>query len=141
MSEKPVRIVLAKLGLDDHIRPLHVLSYAFRDAGMEVLYLGCFQTPETVIETAAVEDADAIGLSFHTQSYFGWIDEVMKILKERKMDSEVSVFVGGTIPPEDKPALESIGVKGIFLPGDNLSNMMDQIKETVSLTRREAVGM
>lgn len=137
MAEKPVRLVLAKLGLDDHIRPLQVLTYAFRDAGMEVVYLGCFQTPQTVIETAAVEDADAIGLSFHTVSYFGWIDETMNILKEKGMDSRVSVFVGGTIPPEDRSALENIGVRGVFLPGASLSSITDHIKQTVSQTRVE----
>lgn len=138
MAGKPVRLVLAKLGLDDHIRPLQVLTYAFRDAGMEVVYLGCFQTPQTVIETAAVEDADAIGLSFHTVSYFGWIDETMNILKEKGMDSRVSVFVGGTIPPEDRSALENIGVRGVFLPGASLSSITDHIKQTVSQTRVEA---
>ncbi|MEW6614261.1 MAG: cobalamin-dependent protein [Thermodesulfobacteriota bacterium] len=135
MAEKPVRLVLAKLGLDDHIRPLQVLSYAFRDAGMEVVYLGCFQTPQTVVETAAIEDVDAIGLSFHTLSYFGWIDETMNVLKEKGMDSRVSVFVGGTIPPEDTSALEAIGVRGVFLPGVSLGSIVDQIKQTVSQVR------
>jgi len=138
MSERPVRIVLAKLGLDDHIRPLYVLSYAFRDAGMEVIYLGCFQTPQIVVETAAIEDADAIGLSFHTVSYFGWIDETMNLLKEKKMDDRVSVFVGGTIPPEDKPMLEEIGVRGMYLPGDSLKFITDSIKDMVSDVRKKA---
>ena len=138
MSERPVRIVLGKLGLDDHIRPLYVLSYAFRDAGMEVIYLGCFQTPQIVVETAAIEDADAIGLSFHTVSYFGWIDETMNLLKEKKMDDRVSVFVGGTIPPEDKPMLEEIGVRGTYLPGDSLKFITDSIKDKVSDVRKKA---
>ncbi len=138
MSERPVRIVLGKLGLDDHIRPLYVLSYAFRDAGMEVIYLGCFQTPQIVVETAAIEDADAIGLSFHTVSYFGWIDETMNLLKEKKMDDRVSVFVGGTIPPEDKPMLEEIGVRGMYLPGDSLKFITDSIKDMVSDVRKKA---
>lgn len=138
MTERPVRIVLAKLGLDDHIRPLYVLSYAFRDAGMEVIYLGCFQTPQIVVETAAIEDADAIGLSFHTVSYFGWIDETMNLLKEKGMDERVSVFVGGTIPPEDKPMLEEIGVRGAYLPGDSLKYITDSIKEKVIEVRKRA---
>ena len=139
MSEKPVRIVLAKLGLDDHIRPLQVLSYAFRDAGMEVIYLGCFQTPQSVIDTATIEDADAIGLSFHTMSYFGWIDETMNLLKEKKIDNRMSVFVGGTLPPEDRQMLENIGVRGIFLPGTSLKEITDQIKQTVSEVRNRQV--
>lgn len=136
MPEKPIRIVLAKLGLDDHTRPLYVLSYAFRDAGMEVIYLGCFQTPQVVVETAAIEDADAIGLSFHTVSYFGWIDETMNLLKEKKMDDRVSVFVGGTIPPEDKPMLEEIGVRGTYLPGESLKHITDSMKGVVSEVRK-----
>lgn len=135
MSERPIRFVLAKLGLDDHIRPLNVLSYALRDAGIEVIYLGCFQTPQMVVEIAAVEDADSIGLSFHTTSYFGWIDETMNLLKEKKMDDRVSVFVGGTIPPEDTDMLKDIGVSGVFLPGTALSQITDQIKKTVSEVR------
>ncbi len=138
MLERPVRIVLAKLGLDDHIRPLYVLSYGFRDAGMEVIYLGCFQTPQIVVETAAIEDADAIGLSFHTVSYFGWIDETMSLLKERKMDGRVSVFVGGTIPPEDKPMIEEVGVRGTYRPGESLKYITDSIKEIVSEVRERA---
>ncbi len=131
MAEKPVRIVLAKLGLDDHTRPLHVLSYAFRDAGMEVIYLGCFQTPQTVIDTAAIEDADLIGLSFHTVSYFGWIDETLKLLKEKKLMGKIGVLVGGTIPPEDEPNLKKIGVDGVFLPGESLASVTDRIKQVV----------
>ena len=138
MSERPVRIVLAKLGLDDHIRPLYVLSYAFRDAGMEVIYLGCFQTPQTVVETAAIEDADAIGLSFHTVSYFGWVDETMNRLKEKKMADRVSIFVGGTIPPKDRSMLEEIGVRGVYLPGDSLKSITDSIKLRVSEVRKQA---
>ena len=141
MSERPVRIVLAKLGLDDHIRPLYVLSYAFRDAGMEVIYLGCFQTPQSVVDTAVIEDADAIGLSFHTVSYFGWIDETMKLLKDKDLNDRVSVFVGGTIPPDDKPALKEIGVRGVYLPGESLKDITDSIKQIVSGARREAVGL
>ncbi len=135
MSERPIRFVLAKLGLDDHIRPLNVLCYALRDAGIEVIYLGCFQTPQMVVEIAAVEDADSIGLSFHTTSYFGWIDETMNLLKTKKMDDRVSVFVGGTIPPEDTDMLKKIGVSGVFLPGTALSQICDQIKKTVSVVR------
>jgi methylmalonyl-CoA mutase cobalamin-binding domain/chain len=128
MYERPIRFVLAKLGLDDHIRPLNVLSYALRDAGIEVIYLGCFQTPQMVVEIAAVEDADSIGLSFHTTSYFGWIDETMNLLKEKKMDDRVS-------PPEDTGMLKDIGVSGVFLPGTALSQVTDQIKKTVAVIR------
>jgi len=138
MAERPVRIVLAKMGLDDHIRPLYVLSYALRDAGMEVIYLGCFQTPQSVVDAAAIEDADAIGISFHTVSYFGWIDETMELLKEKEMNDRVCVFVGGTIPPDEKPLLEAIGVRGIYLPGEPLNTVTNSIKEIVSEARKKA---
>lgn len=140
VSEQPVRIVLAKLGLDDHLRPLYVLSYAFRDTGMEVIYLGPYQTPENVIATAQIEDADAIGLSFHTASYFGWVEETMNRLREQGLDERISVFVGGTIPPEDKPYLEQIGVRGVFLPGDSLKDITVRIKEAVFNVRSRLAG-
>jgi len=100
--------------------------------GMEVIYLGCFQTPQMVVDIPAIEDADSIGLSFHTESYFGWIDETMNLLKEKKIDDRVSVFVGGTIPPGDTDMLKEIGVSGVFMPGTALNQITDQIKITVS---------
>jgi len=137
MAQRPVRIVLAKMGLDDHTRPLYVLSYAFRDAGMEVIYLGCFQTPQSVVEATAIEDADAIGISCHTVSYFGWIDETMNLLRDKNMDERVCVFVGGTIPPEDKPLLEDIGVRGIYFPGESLKTITDSIISIVTDVRNK----
>ena len=86
-EEKRVRIVLAKLVLDDHSRPLYVISKALRDAGMEVINLGLFQTPELVVKAAMDEDADAIGLSFHTMTYIGWIGRMMNLLKEKKVEN------------------------------------------------------
>ncbi len=136
-SERPIRIVLAKLGLDDHLRALFALSQAFRDAGMEVIYLGAYQTPETVVATAEVENADAVGLSFHTVNYFGWVEETMRLCRERLGD-EVSVFVGGTIPREDKSMLESVGVRGVFFPGDSLGHIAASIARVVGETRGKA---
>ncbi len=135
MIDRPFRIVLAKLGLDDHLRSLYVLSYAFRDAGMEVIYLGPYQTPENVVATAQIEDADAIGLSFHTVSYFGWLEETMNRLREQCLYDRISVFVGGTIPPADKPYLEQAGVRGVFLPGDSLEYIISEIEKVLSGTR------
>ncbi len=135
MNDRPVRIVLAKLGLDDHQRAMQVLSYAFRDAGMEVVYLGPYQTPEHVTSTAQVEDADAIGLSFHTVSYFGWIEETIQLLRDQGVWERIRVFVGGTIPPEDKAMLEDMGVAGVFFPGDSLKDMTDHIKASVFAMR------
>ncbi len=137
MSQRPIRIVLAKLGLDDHLRPLLVLSHAFRDAGMEVIYLGPYQTPESVVAAAEMEGADAIGLSFHTVSYFGWAEETVKLCAKR-LGEGVCVFVGGTIPREDRAMLESIGVRGVFFPGDPLREITDTIARVVGDTRERA---
>ena len=138
MEEKKVRIVLAKLGLDDHSRPLYVLSKAFRDAGMEVINLGLYQTPELVVKAAMAEDADAIGLSFHTVSYIGWIGQMMKLLKEKKAE-DILLFIGGAIPQEDQQALEDAGVKGVFRPGTSLREITDSIIGTVKRERWKVV--
>ncbi len=136
MNKQPVRIVLAKLGLDDHQRPLQVLSYAFRDAGMEVIYLGPYQIPAGVVRTAQVEGADAIGLSFHTVSYLGWIEETIGLLREERLAEKVKLFVGGTIPPDDRAMLDQMGVAAAFFPGDSLSDITERIISIVAATRQ-----
>jgi len=138
MEDKKVRIILDKLGLDDHSRPLYVLSKAFRDAGMEVINLGPFQTPELVVKAAVDEDADAIGLSFHTVSYIGWIGRVMKVLKMKKRE-DILLFIGGAIPEEDEEAIEDAGVKGVFRPGTSLEEITDSIISTVKRERWRVV--
>ncbi len=135
MSTRPIRIVLAKLGLDDHLRALFVLSQAFRDAGMEVIYLGPYQTPEKVIAAAETENADAIALSCHTVTYFGWVEETMKLCAQR-LGPGVSVFVGGPIPAEDRAMLEGIGVRGVFFPDDSLQKITTAIIDAVSDARK-----
>ncbi len=135
MSTRPIRIVLAKLGLDDHLRALFVLSQAFRDAGMEVIYLGPYQTPEKVVAAAETENADAIALSCHTVSYFGWVEETMKLSAQR-LGHDVSVFVGGTLPAEDREMLEGVGVRGVFFPGDSLHKITAAIVDAVSEVRK-----
>lgn len=134
--DRPVKIVLAKLGLDDHTRPLYVLARAFRDAGMEVLYLGPYQTAESVVETAIQEDADAIALSFHNLAHMGWLREVTQLLRDQEA-VHIQVFAGGIIPREDRPALEAMGVKGIFGPGTPMSTIIDYIQAEVASARRQ----
>ncbi|MBM4463856.1 MAG: methylmalonyl-CoA mutase [Chloroflexi bacterium] len=134
MEERKVRFVLAKLGLDDHSRPLYVLSQGLRDAGMEVIYLGLFQTPERVVKAAIAEDADAIGLSFHTMHYIGWVGETINLLKENKAE-DVCLFVGGVIPADDKLLLEKIGVDEVFRPGTPIEVITSHIKEIVKKRR------
>ena len=134
MKERKVRFVLAKLGLDDHTRPLFVLSQALRDAGMEVIYLGLFQTPERVVKAAIAEDADAIGLSFHTMHYIGWVGETINLLKENKAE-DICLFVGGVIPADDKLLLEKVGVDEVFRPGTPIEVITSHIKEIVKKKR------
>jgi len=134
MEERKVRFVLAKLGLDDHTRPLFVISQALRDAGMEVIYLGLFQTPERVVKAAIAEDADAIGLSFHTMHYIGWVGETINLLKENKAE-DVCLFVGGVIPADDKLLLEKVGVDEVFRPGTPIEVITSHIKEIVKKKR------
>lgn len=130
MAEPSVRIVLAKIGLDDHQRALLVLSKVFRDAGFEVVNLGAFQTPEMVVRAAIAEDVDAIGLSFHTLTYLGWVADVIELLHRRDADG-VPVFVGGTIPEADDEELRRLGVAGIYRPGSAFPAMIDDIRRAV----------
>ncbi len=130
MSNDRVRILLAKIGLDDHQRSLLVLSKGFRDAGFEVINLGTFQTPEMVVKSAISEDVNAIGLSFHTITYLGWVVDVIDLLRKMEVD-DISVFVGGTIPEVDDEELRRLGVKGIYRPGSLMNTMVSEIKEVV----------
>jgi methylmalonyl-CoA mutase C-terminal domain/subunit len=130
MESGKVRILLAKIGLDDHQRSLVVLSKAFRDAGFEVINLGLFQTPAMVVQAAIAEDVNAIGLSFHTLTYLGWVVDVFDLMREKGID-DVAVFVGGTIPEADDEGLKQLGVKGIYRPGSPLKEMADEIRQEV----------
>jgi methylmalonyl-CoA mutase C-terminal domain/subunit len=130
MSSDRVRILLAKIGLDDHQRSLLVLSKGFRDAGFEVINLGTFQTPEMVVKSAISEDVNAIGLSFHTITYLGWVVDVVDLLRKMEVD-DISVFVGGTIPEVDDEELRRLGVKGIYRPGSLMETMVREIREVV----------
>ena len=130
MQHKKVRILLAKIGLDDHQRSLLVLSKGFRDAGFEVINLGHFQTPETVVASAIAEDVNAIGLSFHTLTYLGWVVDVFELLKAKKA-TNIAVFVGGTVPEVDDKELKNLGVKGCYRPGASMKDMVEEIRMIV----------
>lgn len=132
---KPVKVLLAKLGLDDHTRPLYVLGQGFRDAGMEVVFLGTHNTPERVVGVALEEDVHAVILSFHTLGHIGWLAEVMGLLREREAAERVLVFAGGIIPEEDRPALAGMGVKGLHGPGTPVTAIAEEVRREVE--RRE----
>jgi methylmalonyl-CoA mutase C-terminal domain/subunit len=112
----PLRVVVAKPGLDGHDRGAKVIARALRDAGMEVVYTGLHQTPEQIVDTAIQEDADGIGLSILSGAHMTLCGRVVALLKEREAE-DITVFVGGIIPDDDIPLLAELGINGIFTPG------------------------
>src|SRR6187401_2404325 len=123
-----IRVVIAKPGLDGHDRGARVIARALRDAGMEVIYTGLRQTPEQIVSAALQEDADVIGLSILSGAHMHICPRVMELLKEKGLD-DVQVVVGGIIPDVDIPKLQEIGVKGIFLPGTPMQQIIEFIEQ------------
>jgi methylmalonyl-CoA mutase C-terminal domain/subunit len=123
---RKLRVVIAKPGLDGHDRGAKVIARALRDAGMEVIYTGLRQTPEQIASAALQEDADVIGLSILSGAHNHIAPRLMQLLKEKGLD-DVLVLVGGIIPGVDIPKLKEIGVKGIFLPGTPMQDIIDFI--------------
>ena len=125
-----IRVVIAKPGLDGHDRGAKVIARALRDAGMEVIYTGLRQTPEQIVGAALQEDADVIGLSILSGAHMHICPRVMELLREKDLD-EVLVVIGGIIPDVDIPRLQEIGIKGIFLPGSPMQDIVDFINANV----------
>jgi methylmalonyl-CoA mutase, C-terminal domain len=123
---RKLRIVIAKPGLDGHDRGAKVIARALRDAGMEVIYTGLRQTPEQIVAAALQEDADVIGLSILSGAHNHIAPRLMDLLKAKGLD-DVLVVIGGIIPDLDIPKLKEIGVKGIFLPGTPMKEIVDFI--------------
>ena len=123
MSERKVRVVVAKPGLDGHDRGAKIVARALRDAGFEVIYTGLHQTPEQIVETAIQEDADAIGLSVLSGAHNYLFTRVLDLLREQGA-AAVVVFGGGIIPPEDVAALKAAGVKELFAPGTSTQDIV-----------------
>ena len=138
MANRPLRIVIAKAGLDGHDRGAKVIARALRDAGMEVIYTGLFQTPEQIVQTAIQEDADGIGLSILSGAHMTLFPLVLEQLKAQGAE-DVVFFGGGTIPPEDADALRKLGVKAVFTPGAPLQDIIDFVEAECG-KRRELVG-
>lgn len=126
MSQR-LRVVIAKPGLDGHDRGAKVIARALRDAGMEVIYTGLRQTPEQIASAALQEDADVVGLSILSGAHNHIVPKLMELLKEKGLD-DVLVVLGGIIPDVDVPRLKEIGVKGIFLPGTPMQEIIDFIQ-------------
>jgi methylmalonyl-CoA mutase C-terminal domain/subunit len=125
-SGTPIRVVVAKPGLDGHDRGAKVIARALRDAGTEVIYTGLHQTPWQIVETAIQEDADGIGLSVLSGAHMTLFAEVMRILAEQDA-TDITVFGGGIIPEADIPALRALGVAALFTPGTPLPEITDWV--------------
>ena len=138
MAERPLRIIVAKAGLDGHDRGAKVIARALRDAGMEVIYTGLFQTPEQIVQTAIQEDADGIGLSILSGAHMTLFPLVVEQLKA-KGAGDIVFFGGGTIPPDEADALRALGVREIFTPGAPLADIIEFVRRECG-RRREAVG-
>jgi methylmalonyl-CoA mutase C-terminal domain/subunit len=130
MKERPIRVLIAKPGLDGHDRGAKVLARALRDAGMEVIYTGLRQTPEQIVETGIQEDVDVIGLSILSGAHTHLFPRVMELLRERGAN-DILVIGGGIIPEDDIPALKKEGIAEIFTPGTTTQAVIDYIKENV----------
>jgi len=126
----PIRVVVAKPGLDGHDRGAKVVARGLRDAGMEVIYTGLHRTPDQIAEAALQEDAQAVGLSVLSGAHGGLVPKVIEALKVRGMD-DVLVVVGGIIPASDIPALKRAGVGEVFAPGSQLNEIVAYIRANV----------
>ncbi|MFL5857676.1 MAG: cobalamin B12-binding domain-containing protein [Solirubrobacteraceae bacterium] len=127
-TEKKIRVVVAKPGLDGHDRGAKIIARALRDAGMEVIYTGLHQTPEQIVETVIQEDADAVGLSILSGAHMTLVPRILELLQSEQAE-DVVVTVGGTIPADDIPELEKLGVRGVFTPGASTQQIVDFIRE------------
>ncbi|MDT9598847.1 cobalamin B12-binding domain-containing protein [Sphingosinicella rhizophila] len=124
----PLRVVVAKPGLDGHDRGAKIIARAFRDAGFEVIYTGIFQTAEMIVRTVLEEDADVLGLSILSGSHLHFAEEICKALKEQAA-KEVLVIMGGILPPRDIPKVKDSGVAEVFGPGTPTTAIIDYVRQ------------
>ncbi len=130
MTDRKIRVLVAKPGLDGHDRGAKVIARALRDAGMEVVYTGIRQTPEMIAEAALQEDVDVVGMSILSGAHMALFPRIMELLRESEM-GDVLVVAGGIIPDQDVPALNEMGIRGVFGPGTPTDVIVDFIRENV----------
>ena len=135
-AQRPIRVLVAKVGLDGHDRGAKVIATSLRDAGMEVIYTGLRQTPEMVVNAALQEDVDAIGISILSGAHNTVFPKLLQLMKEKNTE-DVLLTGGGIIPEEDIATLEKQGVGRLFSPGAPTSEIADYIKEWVKEHRKE----
>jgi methylmalonyl-CoA mutase C-terminal domain/subunit len=134
-TQRKIRVVVAKPGLDGHDRGAKIIARALRDAGMEVIYTGLHQTPEQIVETVIQEDADAVGLSILSGAHMTLVPRIVSLLSEQGID-DVLVTVGGTIPTDDIAPLKELGVAEVFTPGAPTQDIIDFIRSGVEQSPR-----
>jgi methylmalonyl-CoA mutase C-terminal domain/subunit len=135
----PIRVLVAKPGLDGHDRGAKIIARALRDAGMEVIYTGLRQTPEMIVSAALQEDVQVIGLSILSGAHNAVVPRVLELLREKGMTG-VQVIVGGIIPDEDARDLERQGVAAVFQPGAPLESIVSGVRKAVASARQQEPG-
>jgi methylmalonyl-CoA mutase C-terminal domain/subunit len=133
MSERKIRVLIAKPGLDGHDRGAKVVARALRDAGMEIIYTGLRQTPDMIAEAALQEDVDVVGLSILSGAHMALVPRVLELLAANGQEN-VKVFVGGIIPDEDVPRLKETGVMGVYGPGTLTEDIIRDVRQAVIAT-------
>ncbi len=131
---RPIRVLVAKPGLDGHDRGAKVIARALRDAGMEVIYTGIRQTPEMIVEAAIQEDVDAVLMSILSGAHMAIFPRVMELFKKEHVD-DVLVAAGGILPDEDIPAIEAMGIKGCFGPGTSTEEIIKFVRDNINPDR------
>jgi methylmalonyl-CoA mutase C-terminal domain/subunit len=134
MMQRPIRVLVAKVGLDGHDRGAKVIATALRDAGMEVIYTGLRQTPEMVVNAALQEDVDAIGVSILSGAHLTVFPKIIELMKQKGLN-DVLLTGGGIIPEEDVQHLNDLGVGKLFAPGTTTTDIADYIKNWVAQNR------
>ena len=136
-ENRPIRVLVAKPGLDGHDRGAKVIARALRDAGMEVIYTGIRQTPEMIVEAAIQEDVDAILLSILSGAHMTLFPRIIELLKESDVD-DVLIAAGGILPDEDVPAIKELGIKGCFGPGTSTEEIVNFVRANIQADRLAA---
>ena len=139
MTDRKIRVLVAKPGLDGHDRGAKVVARALRDAGMEVIYTGIRQTPEMIAEAALQEDVDVVGLSILSGAHMALCPRVVELLQAQDM-ADVVVLVGGIIPDDDVAPLKALGVKGVFGPGTSTGEIVGFIRQAGGMIVDEELG-
>jgi methylmalonyl-CoA mutase C-terminal domain/subunit len=133
-ATRPLRVLVAKPGLDGHDRGAKIIARALRDAGMEVIYTGIRQTPEMIVEASIQEDVDAILLSILSGAHLALFPRIMELLQQNNVD-DVLVVAGGILPDEDIPTIKALGIKGCFGPGTSTEEIIRFVRENVQSER------